>query len=66
MVTDQLTVTVGIPRVTYPTGDFLNAINEVACYFESKREISRNQIIGALNLYCEEIKDIIKIENGGA
>ena len=58
----QLSINVGIPAVTYPTGDLLNAINEVVCYFESMREISRNQIIGALELYAQEHKDLKTLE----
>ena len=58
----RLTINVGIEAVTYPTGDLLNALNEVVCHFETVRQITPRQIIGALELYIDELKEVNEVE----
>lgn len=58
---ERIEVHVGIPALTFTTGDLLNAINEVVCYFENQRELTPEQIVGALELYAKYVKE----NNGG-
>ena len=49
----QLMVDVGVEARTFAAGDFLNAIDEVVCYFEASREITEGEIARALRMYAD-------------
>jgi len=55
-IKDKLEIDVGDARRDYPYGDFLNAVDEIVCYFRSNRigfdlEIaSKNMVMYAENM----------------
>ena len=47
----KLSVTIGEPERDYAIGDYLNAIDEITCYFAAHRDSA--QIAAALRLYAD-------------
>ena len=50
-------VDVGESARDYAVGDFLNAINEICCYFSSQRCIRDDEIKEALAMYVRTMED---------
>ena len=50
-------VEVGESTRDYAVGDFLNAINEICCYFSSQRSIRDDEMKAALAMYVNTMED---------
>ena len=53
----KLEVEIGDKARTFAVGDFLNAIDQVVCGFQSRREITNCDIAHALRVYAYRIDD---------
>jgi len=52
----KIKIEVGNESQDYPYGDFLNAVNELVCYFENNRDIDLLTAARHLELYAAKIE----------
>ena len=54
---NEITVGVGVEMQDFAAGDYLNAINEVTCYFQAKRLATEDELAAALRLYAQHVEE---------
>lgn len=52
----KIKIEVGTEIMDYPYGDFLNAVNELVCYFEANRQIDLSMTAKHLHLLADKIE----------
>jgi len=53
----EITVSVGVEMQDFAAGDYLNAINEVTCYFQAQRMVTEDSLVDALRLYAKHVEE---------
>ena len=53
----EITVIVGVEMQDFAIGDYLNAINELTCYFQAQRMVPEDEIATALRLYAKHVEE---------
>lgn len=58
-INHSITINLGSPKTDFQSGNFLNALNELVCFYTiggNDYSISDNEIIDCLKLYTKRIK----------
>ena len=53
----SISIEIGEEARDYRIGDYLNAIDEITCYFHEKTEHDGKEFAAALRLYADQIGD---------
>ena len=53
----EIAVVVGVEMQDFAGGDYLNAIDEVTCYFQAQRDIGDDEIATALRMYAKHVEE---------
>jgi len=54
---NEITVDVGTEQQDFAIGDYLNALDEVTCYFQTKRMVTEDSLVDALRLYANHVEE---------